>query len=354
MKIAVYAIALNEEKFVQRWYESAKDADYILIADTGSTDNTIGIAESLGINVVKIEVKPWRFDNARNASLKAIPEDIDICIALDMDEVLVEGWREQLELINPNTTRPRYKYIWNWKKDGTPGLIYGGDKIHSRKDYYWKHPVHEVLQSSSNEVQEWIGLEIHHHADDSKSRSQYFDLLELAVAEDPEDDRNSYYLAREYYFHNKVDKAITEFKRHLSLPRAVWRPERSSSMRYLAKLEPYERESWLLRAAAEAPDRREPWVELASLYYENKQWEQCYAASKKAISIKEKPLEYLCEDFAWGIAPYDYAAISAYYIGLYHAALKYGSIAQEIEPENTRLSDNMVFYKAAAIGKLNG
>jgi len=36
MKIAVYTVALNEEQFVERWYNSAKDADYLLIADTGS------------------------------------------------------------------------------------------------------------------------------------------------------------------------------------------------------------------------------------------------------------------------------------------------------------------------------
>ncbi len=48
MRIAVYTIALNEEKHVKRWYESAKDADYLLIADTGSTDKTVEIAESLG------------------------------------------------------------------------------------------------------------------------------------------------------------------------------------------------------------------------------------------------------------------------------------------------------------------
>ena len=40
MKIAVYAISKNEEQFVKRFCESAKDADLILIADTGSTDNT--------------------------------------------------------------------------------------------------------------------------------------------------------------------------------------------------------------------------------------------------------------------------------------------------------------------------
>jgi glycosyltransferase involved in cell wall biosynthesis len=100
MKIAVYTIALNEEKFVQTWYESAKDADYLLIADTGSTDGTVELAKSLGINVISIGINPWRFDDARNASLSAIPLDINYCIALDMDEQLQPGWREALEKID--------------------------------------------------------------------------------------------------------------------------------------------------------------------------------------------------------------------------------------------------------------
>ena len=58
MKIAVYTIALNEESNVQQWYDSAKDADYLLIADTGSTDKTIRLAKKLGINVFKISIKP--------------------------------------------------------------------------------------------------------------------------------------------------------------------------------------------------------------------------------------------------------------------------------------------------------
>ncbi len=43
MKIAVYAIALNEEKHVMRWLEATKDADVRLVADTGSTDRTVKI-----------------------------------------------------------------------------------------------------------------------------------------------------------------------------------------------------------------------------------------------------------------------------------------------------------------------
>jgi glycosyltransferase involved in cell wall biosynthesis len=74
-KIAVYTIALNEEKHVERWYNSVKDADYILIADTGSTDKTVEIAKNLGITVVSLSVAPFRFDMARNAALAAVPSD---------------------------------------------------------------------------------------------------------------------------------------------------------------------------------------------------------------------------------------------------------------------------------------
>jgi glycosyltransferase involved in cell wall biosynthesis len=77
MKVAIYTIALNELQFVQPWYDSAKEADYLLIADTGSTDGTIEAAQKLGINVINVLVKPWRFDMGRNASLAALPADID-------------------------------------------------------------------------------------------------------------------------------------------------------------------------------------------------------------------------------------------------------------------------------------
>ena len=41
MKICVYAISKNEEKFVKRWTESMKEADEIYVLDTGSTDKTV-------------------------------------------------------------------------------------------------------------------------------------------------------------------------------------------------------------------------------------------------------------------------------------------------------------------------
>jgi glycosyltransferase involved in cell wall biosynthesis len=347
MKVAVYSIALNEEQFVQPWYESAKEADYLLIADTGSTDGTVALAKSLGIHVVDISIKPWRFDDARNASLACIPDDIDYCIALDLDEVLVPGWREQLNSVPTQTTRPRYKYTWNWKEDGTPGLQYGGDKIHSRHGYRWKHPVHEVMITDRiTEVQNWVGLEIHHHADSTKPRSQYLPLLEQSVKEDPSDDRNAFYYARELFFYGRFEESEQEFKRHLSLPKAVWKPERAASMRYIAKLQgDYQTAwDWFLKAHQEDPGRREPLVDAAKLLYENEAWTACLQAAEKAIAISEKPLDYLCEEFAWGSAPWDYAAIAAYRLGNFEKALTYGTKAVELNPNDPRLIANLAFY----------
>ena len=275
-----------------------------------------------------------------------LPADIDICVALDMDEILVPGWRKELEKINPETTRPRYQYTWSWNGD-EPGLQYGGDKIHRRHGYRWKHPVHEVIVTDRiQEVQEWTTLEIHHYPDNTKSRGQYFPLLELAVAEDPTDDRNQYYLAREYFFNGMMDKAAAMFTRHLDNPKAKWAPERAASYRYLAKCVPLLAEDHLLGAIKEAPGRREALVELGQHYYNKGDWEAAIKPFKEAIAIEEKPLDYLCEEFAWGGLPYDLLSICLYNVGNKKEAYRYGGIALGFNPEDDRLARNMEFYKA--------
>lgn len=351
MRIAVYTIAKNEAQFVERWHESSKDADYHVILDTGSADETVDLARSLGITCEVQAFSPWRFDAARNASLDLVPEDIDFCIALDMDEVLLPGWREAIESVPEFATRPRYKYVWSWEQDGSEGLVYGGDKIHRRHGYRWRHPVHEVITRSDGEapeIQWWPqGLEIHHHPDSSKSRSQYMPLLELAVQEDPDDDRNAFYYARELMYAGQYERAGQEFRRHLALPSATWGAERSASARYLAQIEPAERESWLLRAAADAPRHRESWIALSMHYYQSSMWELSYAAATRALSITERPLEYLNEAESWGDLPHDLASIAAWNLGLVNEAIMHAENAKELAPGDARIANNLSFYKEA-------
>jgi glycosyltransferase involved in cell wall biosynthesis len=354
MKVAVYSISKNEEQFVERWAESAKDADMILLADTGSTDNTVELAKSLGVSVVEIEVKPWRFDVARNKSLDAIPQNYDYCIALDLDEVLVSGWRKHLELMHHlGVTRPRYKYTWSWNADGSEGLVYGGDKIHARKFYTWKHPVHEVLKcTNKKEKAVWCDVEIHHHPDNSKPRSQYLPLLKLSVEEDPHDDRNAHYYARELLMYGYKDEALAEFKRHLALPNATWKPERAASYRYMSQCvtDADQIESYLFKCIAEYPEAREGWVALSRHFYVNQDWHGCYFAAKKALNIVEKPLLYFNEPWAWDSYIYDIASIAAYHLKQDDDAIEWCEKALEFEPDNEHLINNLVQFKEGRDG----
>ena len=353
MKVAVYSIAKNEEQFVAKWVESAKDADMILLADTGSTDNTVKIAKSLGATIIEIKVKPWRFDKARNKSLQAIPQDYDYCIALDLDEVLVPGWRRELEIAHAlGVTRPRYKYVWSWKADGSEGLVYGGDKIHHRHGYTWKHPVHEALKPTKKENAQWCGVQIHHHPDNSKPRSQYLPLLELSVKEDPHNDRNAHYYARELLIYDRKDEAYKEFERHLNLPTAIWKPERANSYRYMSKCvdDLKLRESLLFACVSEYPEGREGWVMLAQHYYEIEDWHGCFFAAGKAIRITEMPLEYFNEEWAWDGYVFDVGSIAAFHLGQDAVAVEWCEKALVFSPDDERLNNNLIQFKEAFDG----
>ena len=95
-KVSVYAICKNEEQNILKWYDSMKEADEIIVLDTGSTDNTIKLIKKNcpKIKLFQDRITPWRFDVARNKSLALVPEDTDICVCTDIDEVLHPGWRK--------------------------------------------------------------------------------------------------------------------------------------------------------------------------------------------------------------------------------------------------------------------
>ena len=275
-KVCVYAICKNEEQFVDRWYDSMKEADDIYVLDTGSTDRTVDKLREHGINVMVKEIKPWRFDVARNLSLEMVPDDTDICICVDLDEVFEPGWRKKLENIwKNNFTRLRYNYNWSLDENMKPLVNFYIEKIHSRHDYKWTHPVHEVLTYIGDGDEVFCTTDeitVNHFPDVTKSRSSYLPLLELSVLENPTDDRNMHYLGREYMYYGKWNECIDTLIKHLSLDSATWKDERAASMRFIARsyqeLKKYdEARMWLNKAIDEAPYLRDAYVEMAMLEY---------------------------------------------------------------------------------------
>ena len=350
MKIAVYTIALNEEKHVARWQESAKEADLLLIADTGSTDKTKFIAKSLGISVYEISVDPWRFDVARNASLALIPEDFDICIQLDMDETLSMGWRKKVEeAFLEGNNWPIYKIVLSRTSEGKPRQYLHHFKIHPRKGFIWKYPIHEVLVSLPGAVfkRELIDVEVDHLCDQSKSRNSYLDLLENAVKEEPNDWRMRHYLNREYWYKKDWTKVLSSAYEAMEIPNG-WDVERASTCMWASEaahclnIKKLAIE-WADRGIAEAPDFYEVWHWRAHVAHLYGDWKTCKEFSFKRLELKRQD-HHLVKHEVWEWWGYDLMALSSHKLKLHDDAIKYGKLAAMSAPQNERLRRNLYFY----------
>jgi len=348
MKICVYAIAKNEAQFVERFCASASDADLILIADTGSTDDTVAEARRCGATVYDICIAPWRFDHARNAALALVPADVDVCISLDLDELLTPGWREEIERVwKEDTTNLWYLFDWGH------GLTFPYRKIHSRKGYHWHHPCHEDLRLDPRVTESlaWSDkILVVHHPDPTKSRGQYMPLLEVAVKEDDRDPSHYFYYSRELTFYARWDEAKVALTKYLGMNAASAQNERCYAMRLMAKCyietgDWRSAEKWLMQAVGEAPDTREPWCELARLMYYQQRWEECFASSMRALKIKDRALVYTCDPEVWGHWPHDLASIAAWHLGLRDISIEQAQLAVEKSPNDERLQKNLKYVR---------
>lgn len=369
LPIYVVSIMKNESAFIERWYNSFKDemqeGDMAVLLDTGSEDGSYELAESLGITVYKKVYKDWSFAVARNDLREMLPNKDAWVLSLDVDEVLLPGWREQLKTVPMQVNRPRYRYTWNWLEKvfnpdgsvnipetvalGKVGLEYHGDKIVRRHSHKWVNRVHEVNVPAEGqpELQGFTQLRIVHFADDKKSRSSYLPLLLLDVEENPMNDRNVYYAGRELMYYGRAEESIAMLKKHLALPTAVWRPERGYSCRWIAKqsTDPSEREMWLIRGAAEYPWGRELWVELAQHYASVNNWVGSFHAAVRACNITDRGNLYLTEAVMWGSLPHDLLALAAARLQIWDTALDHGKKAVEANPDDQRLRNNLAWYK---------
>ena len=353
MKICVYAICKNEEKFVDRWVDSMNEADAIYVLDTGSTDNTVEKLKARNVIVETKEIIPWRFDNARNLSLEMVPEDFDICVCTDLDEIFIPGWRKELEkLWNPNIDRIQYNYNWSLDKNNNPLVNFYIEKIHTRKNFKWTHPVHEVLtflNGNENKIAT-DKITLNHYPDSTKSRSGYLPLLELSVKENPTDDRNMHYLGREYMYYGKYNEAIDTLIKHLKLPKATWKDERCASMRFIARsykaLERYdESRIWFDKAVLEAPHLRDPLIEKAILEYNFENWKEVIILCEKALQINNKYKNYINEVFSWDNTVYDLLSLAYYYTNNIDKAIFYINKALDMNPTDDRLIKNKQIFE---------
>lgn len=343
VKIAIYTICKNEEKFVDRWAKSNRQADYRLVCDTGSNDNTVDKLREHGVIVHPITVSPWRFDFARGTALNLLPADIDLCIWQDLDEELLEGWREQLEKVYESDItciNHRYRHNngpWQWHS-----------KIHARHNCIWRGAVHETLKWFVPEKEIYCpDIYLDEHQDVGKSRTNYRNLLEKKIAEGIKDWRTYYFLANEYG--GDIPKSIeTRIKSY-----EVCTDDGGMVKSYIARniargyadINDHKNALKWFSTSVNDSDERESWFYFAHYYYKKSEWDKCYISMLECMKITEQRNGFTYDPRAWGFEVYDVAALAAHNLGLKNKAYEYGVKALELNPVDQRLHNNLSFYE---------
>ena len=352
LKICVYAICKNEEKFVNRFMDHLEEIkDHVYILDTGSTDNTVELFKKRGAHIQKTNYSKFEFDKARNDALALVPKDYDVCMCLDLDDCIEPGFVDKIKKHwKKDTTIMKYTYITRLDENDNPLVSFNNNHIHKRKGYYWTYPIHEVLRyTEDNEnVVEALDIVVKHRPDISKSRDFYLELLEEYVKDHPDNTRNIFLLTREYNSKNKWIESITTAHKYLRCS-PYYKPEICKIMTIMAKayikLECYEEaELWSKKALEQIQDSREPYIPLILLSYKQKEYKKAIDYCKEALKITEYNTLVIDDAACWNGTILDYLSLSYYYIHDYDNAIKYVDMDIEQNPQVERLKENRELF----------
>ncbi len=349
MKIYVYAICKNEERFVDRWMDSMRDADGVFVLDTGSTDRTVARLKARGATVNAKQYDFFRFDVARNDSLAFVPQDADACVCTDLDEVFDKGWRQEIEKAwQDGCNRLFYRYVWKTDADGRESVVFWSDKIHARNGWKWKYAAHEVLTSDSPAAfRHTPSLCLRHFPDEGKDRSDYLSLLSLSAVEHPSDARVHYYLGREYLFGGDYASALACFERYLTLP-SPWAEEKTQVLRFAGlcheSLGSEKAETCYEQAICLSPRLREPYVDYAGYLLRRNQVHGAIFFLQKALTKTQPSYEFCLDTSYYGALPYDLLSLAYYALGDGENGVRALKTALSYEPNNLRLLQNLLYF----------
>lgn len=364
-KICVYAICKNELKFVKQWLDNMQEADYIVVLDTGSTDGTYeALKEDSRVTLVKQKViSPWRFDVARNESMKLVPKDANILVCTDFDELFNKGWADVVRKYwdDSKYNRMYYDYAWSHNEIGEPTDIFKYDKIHTR-DFKWKFPVHEVLWPKDDNLKvSFIDVEnrvfLEHFPDKSKERHYYFDLLKLACEEHPDDSHERMLLAREYLLNSDYDNALENYLAVLNMPDVDAPEKRLVLLESLGRCadiykvkEMYDEAIWYCQEfIKEDYTYREPYLIMGEIYNEMKMPTLAEACVEQCLKYTTRKHTWVERANTWLGLPDDILSVAAYQLDRYEDAINYVQAALKHSPEDTRLLKNYSFFMQARL-----
>lgn len=239
MTISVAIICRNSSDVIEKCLESVKEADEIVVVDTGSFDNTMEIAKRYTDKVYEY----WgcneggkkdglfaSFADARNKALEYCT--MTHILTIDTDEILTSDINEIKEWSEKGRVSMAVKCT-----SAVSGEIHYQPRVHIRhKKVKWFGAAHNYLNVPLGDPS---NVEITYYKNEQKKKrdpDRTMRILRRWVKNNPRNcTRELYYLAKEYFNRSWHKKSLKTFKKYIS--RSKHFPEKADAFVYMARCE---------------------------------------------------------------------------------------------------------------------
>ena len=380
-KFSVVLICRNEENHIPKMMSSLKEfqerGGEVCLLDTGSTDNSIEVAKSLGCKVqavgdkfrIKIDKELadkinekfvvegeapvvsegeslFDFASARNHSVSFASNDM--IATMDCDEIYTKLDIDKInQMIDEGYEQFEYNFVFNHDSLGNPVLKFRQSKFYNRTKVKWVGIIHEVLQGPAKllYLDESI-IKLEHFQNEKTNRTGYLKGLAVDCYNNPDNDRNSHYFAREMMYYGRFKSAIKEFKNHISMNR--WGTEAAQSMLYIGdcyrSMGDFDNmQLWYIKSF-EKEARREPMMRMAEYYYNKGMYPQVIAYCEAALTVTQLPFYSNHQPYYENIS-HEFLYTAYWWTGKKDKSEEHWKKALAFCPTNPKYIKDGIFYK---------
>ncbi len=381
MNFSICLIAKNESKTLPRLLESLSEfrsrGGQVLVLDTGSTDNTIEVAEKHGCvvhavgdkfrrvitsklakqinrqfvvngepNVVEAGDTLFDYSRARNYIAEFSPTDM---IAMpDCDEFYTQFDIDKIEAaISSGGEQLEYNFVFSRDEFGAEAIKFTHCKFYNRTKLKWVGIIHEVLSGVAQKIAlDESVIKLEHSQNTETDRSGYLKGLALDCFLNPSNDRNSHYFGRELLGTGRPESAIKELNRHIRMN--GWITERAQSHIFIGDARSKLGDSvgaieCYMRAFNIDSTRREALIKIAEHYYRRGNHQGAASFAEAALAIG--PSDFYANNQAhYTYYPHEILYWAYWWLGNKEKSKKHFELALNYRPDSKKYLEDKQFY----------
>lgn len=338
---------------------------HAVLVDTGSTDGTPEMAESLGFTVyrstfdstvsekeageivtrlgtgsegiVKVGDRTFDFSAARNYAASKARGDWILAVDCD-EEVSADPDRLALALEQPV---PAYRVRMNAGNDS-----WGSVRLYRRSRRSFEGMAHECVSSVDSREIDHKTLSLRHLQEKREDRSSRIATMAIQAVRSPENGRHSFHLGRELMYLKHHEHAVTELRRAARLH--SWAAEKAQALAFagdcLMNLGKRDEAIESYRASAKADPKRRIGLLREAKAMCGSDWSEALRLAREA-KLREGPTGYVEDMPEWGPLPYLIEYPALWQLGRQDESREVYAEAREKWPDDPKIVADWKWYR---------